>query len=168
MRRPCFGRVFDSRRHHQYQKANRSRLACFIAGSRVFAGVSAGSCGLHDAAWSPVQGPIPLSPGHSPPSLASVKNPKSASTAKAVVTNQRVTRGLFKRLDGVIACPEEAADLGLLVQLPEAASMLSEGFTSTRDDLSGNLQKLQPTADDWPRASFFNDQQRLNYNLTTK
>jgi hypothetical protein len=28
---------------------------------------------------------------------------KSASTAKAVVTNQRLTRGLFKRLDGVIA-----------------------------------------------------------------
>jgi hypothetical protein len=57
---------------------------------------------------------------------------------------------------------------GLLVQSPEAASMLSEGFTSMRDDLSGNLQKMQPAADDWPRASLFNDQQRLNYNLTTK
>jgi hypothetical protein len=48
-------------------------LAFFIAGSCVLAGVSAGSCRLHDAAWSPVQGPILLAPAPSSPRLASVK-----------------------------------------------------------------------------------------------
>jgi hypothetical protein len=37
----------------------------------------------------------------------SVKNPKSVSTAIPVITNQWVTRGLFNRLDGVIAYPEK-------------------------------------------------------------
>jgi hypothetical protein len=32
---------------------------------------------------------------------------KSASTKISLVTNLRVTRGLFKQLDGVIAYPEE-------------------------------------------------------------
>jgi hypothetical protein len=32
---------------------------------------------------------------------------KSASTEISLITNQEVTRGLFKRLDGIIAYPEE-------------------------------------------------------------
>jgi hypothetical protein len=38
---------------------------------------------------------------------------KSASTKISLVTDQWVTRGLFKRLDGVIAWPEETAYLRL-------------------------------------------------------
>jgi hypothetical protein len=38
------------------------------------------------------------------PALPGVKNLKSGSTADAVITNQGFTHGLFKRLDGVIAC----------------------------------------------------------------
>lgn len=41
------------------------------------------------------------------PRLVSVKILKSASNENSVVTNQRVTRGLFKRLDGIIAYPGE-------------------------------------------------------------
>ena len=41
----------------------------------------------------------------------SVKNLKSGSTADAVITNQLLTLGLFKRLDGSIAWAEETAYL---------------------------------------------------------
>jgi len=53
---------------------------------------------------------------------ASVKNPKSGSTTKATVTIQWLTRGLFKRLDGVIAYPEEKAYLRLPFYPNRAAS----------------------------------------------
>ena len=103
MRRPCCGRVFDSRRLHQFIKVNRSRLAFFIWESCVFTVVPAGACGLRlPGRWwatSPIslsQGPFSLRP-------SSVKILKSASTEISLVTNQRVTRGLFKRLVGVIA-----------------------------------------------------------------
>jgi hypothetical protein len=107
MRRPCCGRVFDSRRLHQFGKANRSRLAFFIDGSCVFVGVPAGACGLQDVAWSPVQGPIQLSPPPSSLVPSRVKILKSARTEISLITDQEVTRGLFKRLDGIIAYPEE-------------------------------------------------------------
>jgi len=51
--------------HHQYHKANRSRLAFFIAGCRGFAGARAGSCGLRGSAHHAVSTRISLSPGHS-------------------------------------------------------------------------------------------------------
>jgi hypothetical protein len=38
---------------------------------------------------------------------------KSASTEISHVTNQQVTRGLFKRLDGLIAEPMEITNPGL-------------------------------------------------------
>ena len=94
---------------HQFLKVNHSRLAFFITESCVFAGVSAETCGLHDAAWSPAQGPIPLSPAPSSLAPSCVKNLKSASTGISLVTNPWVTRGLFMRLDGVIAYPGETA-----------------------------------------------------------
>jgi hypothetical protein len=55
----------------------------------------------------PVQGPIPLSPAPSSLAPSRVKILKSASTEILVITDQWVTRGLFKRLDGVIAYPDE-------------------------------------------------------------
>jgi hypothetical protein len=92
---------------HQYIKANRSRLAFFIAESCVFAGGSEEARGLHNAAWLPIHDPIPLSPAPSSLAPSRVKNLKSASTEISLITNQEVTRGLFKRLDGIIAYPEE-------------------------------------------------------------
>jgi hypothetical protein len=85
------------------KKANRSPLAVFISESCVFAGVAAGSCGLRHTVPLPAQSPIPLSPVPSSLALASVKFLKSASTKILVITDQWLTRGLFKRLDGVIA-----------------------------------------------------------------
>ena len=41
------------------------------------------------------------------PASPCVKFLKSASTKISIVTNQGLTRGLFKRLNGVIAYPEE-------------------------------------------------------------
>jgi Na+/H+ antiporter len=73
----------------------------------VFTGVPAEACGLRDPARKSPHGPIQLSPGPSSLALPSVKYLKSGSTLKRVPTNQWVTRGLFKRLDGVIAYPEE-------------------------------------------------------------
>jgi hypothetical protein len=92
---------------HQDPKVNRYRLAFFIAGSCVFAEVYAGACGLRDLGMKTPQGPIPLSPALSSLAPSRVKILKSASNENAVVTNQRVTRGLFKRLDSVIAWPKE-------------------------------------------------------------
>ena len=49
------------------------------AGSRVFLGVSAEACGLHQSAFQPVPGHIPLSPGHSslrPRSLELARSPQ--------------------------------------------------------------------------------------------
>jgi hypothetical protein len=110
--------------HHQFIKVNRSRLAFFVAGSCVFAGVSAGTCGLRYLAGLPVPGPILLSPA--PSSLASsrVKTLKSASTEISVVTDQWLTRGLFKRLDGVIAKAEEITNPGLTFGSKRAAYQL--------------------------------------------
>jgi hypothetical protein len=82
-------------------------LAFFIAGSRVFAGVPAGVCGFRYLAGLPVPSPISLSPAPSSLAPFRVKTLKSTSTEISLVTNQWVTRGLFKRLDGVIAYPEE-------------------------------------------------------------
>jgi hypothetical protein len=73
----------------------------------VFAGVSSGACGLRDLGIYALQGPFLLSPGTSSLAPSRVKYLKSASTKISLVTNQRVTRGLFKRLDGIIAYPEE-------------------------------------------------------------
>jgi hypothetical protein len=42
------GLPFDSDPLHQFTKANRSRLAFFIAGFYVFVGDSADSCGLRE------------------------------------------------------------------------------------------------------------------------
>jgi hypothetical protein len=47
-----------------------------------------------------------------PHASPSGKNPMPGSTAKAVITNQWLTSGLFKRLDGVIAYPEEITNVG--------------------------------------------------------
>jgi hypothetical protein len=69
----------------------------------VFAGVSAGACGLLDLVRLPVQSPVSLSPRPYSLGLLGVKTLKSASTEISLVTNQQVTRGLFKRLDEVIA-----------------------------------------------------------------
>jgi hypothetical protein len=55
---------------------------------------------------------ISLSPGPSSPRPSSVTILKSASTKISLVTNQQVTRGLFKRLDGVIAYAEEITNPG--------------------------------------------------------
>jgi predicted PurR-regulated permease PerM len=41
----------------------------------------------------------------------------------------------------------------ILVQLPEAASKLSEGFASMRDDPSGNLQKMQTAMGEMEKAT---------------
>jgi hypothetical protein len=84
----------------------------------VFAGGSEEARGLHNAAWLPIHDPIPLSPAPSSLAPCRVKNLKSASTKISLVTNQRVTRGLFKRLDGVIAYPEEITNL----QIPFASN----------------------------------------------
>jgi hypothetical protein len=78
-------------------------LAFFIAGACVFAGVSAEVCGLRDPGFSAGQGPIPHSLAPSSLALCCVKILKSASTKISLVTNQELTRGLFKRLDGIIA-----------------------------------------------------------------
>jgi hypothetical protein len=59
-----------------------------------------------------------------PHASQSVKNPKSGSTADAAITIQWVTRGLFKRLDGVIAWPEETACLSLFFGEDQAALQL--------------------------------------------
>jgi hypothetical protein len=96
---------------HQYLKANGSRLAFFIAESCVFGGVPAEACGLRLSACWPAQGPIPLSPAPSSLAPSRVKILKSASTKISLVTNQELTRGLFKRLVGVIARPEEITNL---------------------------------------------------------
>jgi hypothetical protein len=96
-------------------------LAFFIAESCVFAGVSAGVCGLHNAAWSPVQSDVLLSPSPSSPASSSVKILKSASTEISLVTNQSVTRGLFKRLEGFIAYPEKITNLRLRFGAEHAA-----------------------------------------------
>jgi hypothetical protein len=82
-------------------------LAFFIAGYCVFAGVPAEACALRHTAALPVQGLLSLSPGPSSLALSRVKYLKSASTKISVVIDQELTRGLFKRLDGVIAYPEE-------------------------------------------------------------
>jgi hypothetical protein len=55
------------------------------------------------------------------PAPRCVKILKSASTAKARVTEQQVTRGLFKRLDGVIAWAEEISNLRLESGADDAA-----------------------------------------------
>jgi hypothetical protein len=104
--------------HHQFIKANRSPLAFFFAESCVFVGVSAGACGLRYLAGLPVPGPISLSPAPSSLAPCRVKILKSASTEISLVTNQQVTRGLFKRLDGVIAWAEEITN----PRLPVGAS----------------------------------------------
>jgi hypothetical protein len=72
----------------------------------------------------PVQGPLPLSPGSSSPRLASVKILKSASTKISLVTNQELARGLFKRLDDVIAYPEEITNSRLIFGIKQAALQL--------------------------------------------
>ena len=46
-----------------------------------------------------------------PHASPSVKNPNPGSTEKAIVTDQQLTRGLFNRLDGVIAYPEEITNV---------------------------------------------------------
>lgn len=51
--------------HHQYIKVNRSRLAFFLARSRVFAGTPADSCGLPSSGRLAHLGLISLSPGRS-------------------------------------------------------------------------------------------------------
>ena len=79
----------------------------------MFAGVSEGACGLRHLARPPVQGPLPLSPVPSSLAPSRVKTLKSASTEISLVTNQELTRGLFKRLDGIIAYPEEITNPGL-------------------------------------------------------
>ena len=73
----------------------------------MYAGVSAGTCGLRDSGFSAGQGPIPLSSRPSSLALSRVKPLKSASTEIALVTDQWVTRELFKWLDGVIAWAEK-------------------------------------------------------------
>jgi hypothetical protein len=85
-------------------------LAFFFAESCVFAGISAETCGLRDSGFSAGQGPIPLSKRPSSLAPSRVKYLKSASTKISLFTNQWVTRGLFKRLDGVIAYPEETTN----------------------------------------------------------
>jgi hypothetical protein len=97
------GLPFDSDPLHQFTKANRSRLAFFVWESCVFAGVSAGACGLGDPAGMSVQSPISLSPAPSSLAPSCVKYLKSASTEFSLVTDQWLTRGLSKRLDGIIA-----------------------------------------------------------------
>jgi hypothetical protein len=84
-------------------KVNRSRLAFFIAEYRVFTGVSVEACGLRDPVRQPLQVALPLSPGPSSLPSSRVKILKSGSTKIMVITDQWLTRGLFKRLDGVIA-----------------------------------------------------------------
>jgi hypothetical protein len=116
------GLTFDSSPLHQSVKANHARLAFFFAGSRVFAGVSAEACGLLDSAHRPGQCPISLSPGPSSLGPHSVKILKSGNTANAVVTNQWLTRGLFKRLDSVIAYPEEITNPRLWFGTDQAVS----------------------------------------------
>jgi len=62
-----------------------------------------------------------------------VKILKSASTEFSLITNQWVTRGIFKRLDGVIAYPEEMPYplLSLdVVQLSEIHVYSLESFES--------------------------------------
>ena len=76
----------------------------------MFAGVSVGSCGLRSLCELRVQGLIPLSPACSSLALGGVIILKSASTVISLVTNHELTCGLFKRLDGVIACPEETTN----------------------------------------------------------
>jgi hypothetical protein len=76
------------------------------------------------------------------PASPCVKILKSASAKFFITVYQLLARGLFKRVDGVIACTEETADLGYLYICPKQRACC-------------------------PRASLFNDQQRLNYNLTT-
>jgi len=69
------------------------------------------ACGLRLLADSPFKAPFHSLRAFFLSAPPSVKNPKSGSTATAVITNLWVTRRLFKRLDGVIACPEETAYL---------------------------------------------------------
>jgi hypothetical protein len=109
---------------HQDPKVNCYRLAFFIAGSCVFAGVSAGTCGLREMGMKTPQGPIPLSPALSSLAPSRVKILKSASNENAVVTNQRITRGLFKRLDGIIAYPEEITNPQLPISVDPATLQL--------------------------------------------
>ena len=99
-------RRYPATTHHQFTKVNRSRLAFSIAGSCGITGVAEEACGLRHRPGAR-SGPIPLSPGPSSLAPPSIKNLKSGSTGNSLVTNQELTRGLFKRLDGVIAYPEE-------------------------------------------------------------
>jgi hypothetical protein len=99
-------------------------LAFLISESCVFAAVSAGSCGLRDSGFSAGRGPIPLSPAPSSLALASVKILKSTSTKISLINNQWVTRGLFKRLDGIIAYPEEITNPKLLFGAEQARLQL--------------------------------------------
>jgi hypothetical protein len=90
----------------------------------VFAGVSAGACGLRSLAQLRVQGPILFSPGPSSLATSRVKILKSASSKIPIITNQRVTRGLFKRLDGVIAWAEEITNPRLPYSVKPVTSQL--------------------------------------------
>jgi len=90
----------------------------------VYAGVPAEACGLPLPARKSPQGPIPLSPRPSSLTLSRVKALKSASTKISLVTNQELTRGLFKRLDGVIAYPGEITIARLLSRTEQAALQL--------------------------------------------
>jgi len=90
----------------------------------MFAGVSAGACGLRLGAWLPVKWLLSLSPSPSSLGPQSVKILKSGSTENAVVTNQWFIRGLFKRLDGVIAYPKEITNPRLPFGANQAAFQL--------------------------------------------
>ena len=93
----------------------------------MFAGVSEGACGLRYLVGLPVPGPIPLSPGPYSPRLASVKILKSASKEIQLVTDQQLTRGLFKWLDGVIAYAEEITN----PRLPFGGKQVVSGLLRT-------------------------------------
>ncbi|MEK8089276.1 hypothetical protein [Thermithiobacillus plumbiphilus] len=89
------GPGFDSRRLHQYIKVNRSRLAFFLARSRVFAGTPADSCGLPSPAVSPTSGNILLSPRryslrHRSP--AKGRSPQGPSVASLNINKLRADR----------------------------------------------------------------------------
>lgn len=115
---------FRSRLHHQYPKANRSRLAFFFARSRVFAGTPADFCGLPSSGRLAHLGPISLSPGHSslqPRSPAKGRSPQGSSAAPLNINKLRADRSSGwmkaslvqrKRHAGLLAaCVNKLADL---------------------------------------------------------
>ena len=104
--------------HHQYLKANRSRLAFFIAGACVFAG---GFCGtLRTSPHSPIACSGPHSTLSCPSSLASPRV-NSLDSASAKIS-------LFKKISGLLA----DFSSGWMVSLPGRRKSLTAATIGRR------------------------------------